>query len=212
MGAWGLRAGGEKADVAEVAEGFVAGEVAGWGWGVGAGGGRCGVRGRDGGCGWGEGAGRGVWGLGCAGFAVDDGAEGIGDDAGGVEVGEHFRAEGVNDLGNLGGELFAFLAQLEEGVCAGGVEGEDERAEGFKDVHAGFAEAEGGEGDGGEEDEAEGNDKKEGHPVWHVPLDAVAVGPVGEKDGVVDVKERGEGESHEEFPGGYNVSAFELDR
>lgn len=77
--------------------------------------------------GWADGSeGGGARGFGCEGFdsAV---AEGIADDAVGVEVGEHFRAEGVDDLGDLGGEGGTGFAEFDEGVGGGGVKGEDER-------------------------------------------------------------------------------------
>lgn len=63
------------------------------------------------------------------------------DDALGVKVGEHLRAELVDQVGDLGGELGAALAQLDEAVARGRVEGEDERSQGLGDVHAYLAES-----------------------------------------------------------------------
>ena len=83
-------------------------------------------------------------GLRLLGYAV---AEGVGDDTGGVEVGEHFWTEGVDYFRDFAGERGARLTELVERVGGGWVEGEEERAERFKDVHACFSEAEGGECD-----------------------------------------------------------------
>lgn len=94
-------------------------------------------------------------------------AKGIGDDAGGVEVGEHFRPKFIDDIRDFSGQPRALFTELDEGVCGGGVEGEDERAKGLEDVHAGFAEAERGEGNGGEEDDAESDDHPKGDPFRH---------------------------------------------
>ena len=130
------RAAGEEADVAEVVQGFVARER-----GAGADAGIAGA------VGWRDGfEGEGTGGFGREGL---DGAvaEGVADDAVGVEVGEHFGAEGVDYLGDLRRERSAGFAELDEGVCGRGVQGEDERAQGFENVHACLAEAEGGEGD-----------------------------------------------------------------
>ena len=138
-------------------------------------------------------------------------AKGIGDDSRRVEVWEHFWAEGIDDFGDFRGELGAFLAEFEEGVCGGGVEGEDEWAEGFEDVHACFAKTEGGEGNGGEKHEAEDYDEPERDPIRHVALHAGSVGPVGEEAGVKDVEKGGEPHGHEEFPGCNDVSTFEFD-
>ena len=120
--------------------------------------------------------GGGARGFGSEGF---DGAvaEGIADDAVGVEVGEHFRAEGVDDLGDLGGEGGTGFAEFDEGVGRGGVKGEDKRTQGLENVHTGFTEAQGSEGDGGENDHACVNDGPERDPSRDVALDAVTVSP-----------------------------------
>ncbi len=187
----GLRAGGEEPDVAEIVEGFVAREVLprgvaaaadrGVGGGVAACGGGAGSRDVVGRC---PGGTRGAWLLLIA--------EGIGDDSRRVEVREHFGAEGIDDVRDFGGELGAFLPEFDEGVGRGGVEGEDEWAEGFQDVHACFTKPEGGESDGGEEDETRGDNQPEGDPGGHVALNTGPVGPVGEEAGVEDVEEGGE--------------------
>lgn len=84
------------------------------------------------------------------------------------------------------------MPEFDERVGRGGVEGEDEWAEGFQDVHACFTEAEGGESDGGEEDEARDDNEPERDPGGHVALNTGPVGPVGEEAGVEDVEEGGE--------------------
>lgn len=204
MRARGLRAGGEETNVAEVVEGFVAGKVAG-------GGGICALVGICSGVR--EFARRCAWGTRRSRFCSFNHAvaEGISDDASGVEVWEHFWAEGVDDLRDFGGEFLSLFAELEEGVGGRGIEGEYERTERFENIHACFTEAEGGEGDGREEDEAKSDNEPEWNPGGHVPLDAVAVGPPGEENGVEDVEERGEAHSYKEFPGSNNVSTFEFD-
>ena len=103
------------------------------------------------------------------------------------------------------------MAEFDQCVCRGRVEGEDERAEGFEDVHACFTEAEGGEGDGREEDEAKDYHEPERDPIRHVALDAIPVGPVGEETGVEDVEEGGKTHGDEEFPGCDHVPTFKLD-
>lgn len=174
-------------------EGFVAGEVAlGGGAAADAGGGGGGLAGEAGGgggggeaCERGAGVGRGFWGWGLRGAGV---VEGVGDDAGGVEVGEHFWTEGVDHVCDFLAEGCAPLAELDEGVCGCGVETEDEGSEGFEDVHAGFAEAEGGEGDGDEEGDAGDDYRPERYPFWDVALDAVFVGPVGQEGSVKGIE------------------------
>lgn len=204
-----MRARGEETDVTQIVEGFVAREVAASCCAAAAAATDGGVGGAVAGCGCARARDvrRCTWGPGRAWFSV---VEGIGDDPGGVEIREHFRAERVDDFGDFGRELGTFLTESDEGVGGGGVEREDEWAEGFQDVHACFAEAEGGEGDGGEEDEAEGYDEPERHPSWHVALDACAVSPICEKDGVKDVEQRGKAHGNKEFPGCYDIPAFKL--
>lgn len=204
-----LRARGEEPDVAEIVEGFVAREVLprgvaaaadqGVGGGVAACGGGTGSRDVVGRC---PGGTRRAWLLLTA--------EGIGDDSRRVEVREHFWAEGIDDFGDFGGELGTFLAEFNKGVGRGGVEGEDEWAEGFQDIHACFTEAEGGESNGREEDEAGDDNEPEGDPAGHVALNAGPVGPVGEEAGVEDVEEGGETHGDEEFPGCDDVPAFKF--
>ena len=124
------RARREEADVTEVVERFVAGEVAGGGGAGGDAGLR--VRASGGGvrveaAGW---CARMPGGFGGFGFLlVSATAERVGDDADVVKVREHFRAEGVDDFGDLAGERGAGFAELVEGVGGGGIERKDERAQ-----------------------------------------------------------------------------------
>lgn len=115
----------EEGDAAEIVEGFVAGEVA---LGGGRGGGGAGAVGMGwgglvggGACGWGAGVVEtgGFWRAGLLEGAI---AEGISDDAGGVEVWEHFRSEGVDGFGDVSREGGALFSESDEGVGGGGVE------------------------------------------------------------------------------------------
>jgi len=149
-------------------------------------------------------------------------AEGVSHNAVCVEVWEDLRAEGVDDLGDFGREGLATSAELDEGAGGARIEGNEEGRQGFQDVHADLADAEGGEGDGDHEDEEGDGEEPHGDevgdvgPCHHPPGDAVGVvavvavvgKPCAHDDGVVEVECRGEGHCHEQLPGRNDVAAL----